>query len=44
MGVPFRFDHAGYFPITRIWKELGIMGVRGPRIQAGAPGGGAGDP
>src|ERR1700693_1551624 len=29
-----------YLPITSIWKECGIMGGRGPRIQAGAPGGG----
>ena len=38
-----------YLPITRIWKECGIMGGRGPRIQAGGvpaggvvPAGGAG--
>ena len=28
------------FPITRIWNEFGIIGGRGPRIQAGAPEGG----
>src|SRR5277367_573797 len=26
--------------MTSIWKECGIVGARGPRIQAGAPGGG----
>src|ERR1700693_1939105 len=31
---------ADYLPITSIWKECGIIGARGPRIQAGAPGGG----
>src|SRR5208337_208482 len=25
------------FPTTRIWKECGIMGARGPRINAGGP-------
>jgi len=29
-----------YLPITSIWKECGIIGARGPRIQAGALGGG----
>ena len=29
-------------PMTRIWKEPGIMGGRGVRIHAGAPGGRAG--
>jgi len=29
----------GYFPTTRIWKEPGIIGGLGLRIQAGAPGG-----
>jgi hypothetical protein len=28
------------FPIKRIWNEFGIIGGRGPRIQAGAPEGG----
>jgi len=27
-------------PTTRIWKECGIMGARGPRIHAGVPAGG----
>jgi hypothetical protein len=31
---------ADHLPITSIWNECGIMGGRGPRIQAGAPGGG----
>ena len=34
----YRFSFATYFPITRIWKEFGIIGGRGPRIQAGVPG------
>src|SRR5271169_4937963 len=28
---------SAYLPITSIWKEWGIIGARGPRIQAGAP-------
>ena len=38
-GFFFRASSA-YLPITRIWKEPGIIGGRGPRIKAGTPDGG----